>query len=273
VRGAARGVLAAAACLLAVLPQALAAGAAGDDPQARAALRPEAAAVAPGRPFRVALALATAPGWHTYWRNPGDSGAPTDIEWQLPEGALAGPIEWPAPQVLPLGEMVNYGYEGEVLLPVSLTPPADLRPGDRFRATAVAYWVACAHICVAGDAELPLDLPVAAAPAPGPDAAAVAAAVAALPARRPPLEGQLVAVEGLLAVKLDGVADYRLPVFLPDDPAVLVHAAPQAVERRGAAIRLRLTPAPELAAAPEALSGLLLDLAGEGAPRLVSARR
>ncbi len=68
----------------------------------------------------VALRLSMEKGWHTYWRNPGDSGLPTTLEWKLPAGVEAGPIEWPAPHVLPAGPLVNYGYDGEVLLLVEL---------------------------------------------------------------------------------------------------------------------------------------------------------
>ena len=83
----------------------------------------------PGEPLTVALRLAIAKGWHTYWRNPGDSGLPTTLAWKLPAGVAAGPIEWPAPRALPVGPLVNYGYEGEVLHLVTLTPTGRLRPG------------------------------------------------------------------------------------------------------------------------------------------------
>src|SRR5258706_15968128 len=75
-------------------------------------------AVVPGQPLAVALRLKMIPGWHTYWRNPGDSGEPTRIEWKLPAGYAAGGILWPEPRRLPAGPLMNYGYEGEVLLPV-----------------------------------------------------------------------------------------------------------------------------------------------------------
>src|SRR5882724_617007 len=83
-------------------------------------------ALSPGVPATVALRLAIEDGWHTYWRNPGDSGLPTTLEWKLPRGFVAGEIEWPAPKALPVGPLVNYGYDGEVLHLVTVTPPADL---------------------------------------------------------------------------------------------------------------------------------------------------
>src|SRR6202008_4875130 len=67
--------------------------------------------------------LAAIPGWHTYWRNPGDSGEPTRIEWRLPPGFAAGDIEWPVPVRIPVGPLMNFGYKGEVLLLTRLLPP------------------------------------------------------------------------------------------------------------------------------------------------------
>src|SRR5512145_1895006 len=68
-------------------------------------------AVQPGQPVTVALRLKHDPQWHTYWQVPGDSGLPTRIEWQLPAGWTAGPIQWPLPKRLPIGPLMNYGYE------------------------------------------------------------------------------------------------------------------------------------------------------------------
>ncbi len=72
-------------------------------------------ALVPGGRTTLALRLKLAPGWHTYWLNPGDSGLPTTLAWTLPEGVAAGPIQWPAPKALPAGPLLNYGYEDEVL--------------------------------------------------------------------------------------------------------------------------------------------------------------
>ena len=84
-------------------------------------------AIVPGEPITVALRLVLQKGWHTYWRNPGDSGLPTTLAWTLPAGIEAGPIEWPAPRMLPVGPLVNYGYEGEALHLVQLSPAAFAR--------------------------------------------------------------------------------------------------------------------------------------------------
>jgi thiol:disulfide interchange protein DsbD len=79
-------------------------------PHVEAELVAERTAVAPGQPLTVALRLKAIPGWQTYWRNPGDSGQPTAIEWKLPPGYEAGAIHWPEPHKLPIGPLANYGY-------------------------------------------------------------------------------------------------------------------------------------------------------------------
>lgn len=122
----------------------------------------DADAVVPGRSIEIGLYLETAPGWHTYWEFPGDAGLATAIEWQLPEGVEAGPIQWPMPVKVTLpGEIVDYAYKGSVLLITRLTIPEDFT-GERLEIGAAASWLVCEEICVPGDAELSLTLPVAA---------------------------------------------------------------------------------------------------------------
>src|SRR5438477_9636005 len=94
-----------------------------------ARLVPEAGAVVPGGTLWVDLHLDIAPGWHTYWRNPGDSGLPTEIAWTLPTGFRAGDIQWPVPERFVLGTIGNYGYSGTADLLVPITAPAELQPG------------------------------------------------------------------------------------------------------------------------------------------------
>jgi len=75
---------------------------------------------APGKPVWVGLQLTHQPEWHTYWKNAGDSGLPTQLQWTLPPGVTAGDIAWPVPKKIPVGNLANYGYEGTVLLPCRL---------------------------------------------------------------------------------------------------------------------------------------------------------
>ena len=129
----------------------------------QAALVAADASVQPGTPFTVALHLRHDPHWHTYWKNPG-TGLPTSIEWKLPPGWKAGEIQWPAPRVLKdkKGNIVGNGYEGELLLPVTLTPPADLRPGETLTLNATADWLMCEEVCMPGSSNVTLTVPVSA---------------------------------------------------------------------------------------------------------------
>jgi len=127
----------------------------------KASLVSSVAAVVPGKPFEVGLLLDMAPGWHTYWEFSGDAGLPTRIDWSLPEGFQAGAIQWPAPHLMiEPGDIWTYGYGGQVLLIVTITPPADLTPGGVVPLRAKASWLVCKEICVPGSAALALDLPV-----------------------------------------------------------------------------------------------------------------
>ncbi len=118
-------------------------------------------ALVPGSTTTLALRLAIDPGWHTYWRNPGESGLPTTLAWHLPPGYSAGDIVWPAPRELPAGPLINYGYEGEVFHLVPLEVPADAKPGATAALAARADWLVCKETCIPEGADLTLELPVA----------------------------------------------------------------------------------------------------------------
>ncbi len=117
-------------------------------------------AVVPGQPIEAALRLKIVDHWHTYWQNPGDSGLPTRLTWTLPDGFAADPIEWPYPHKLPLGPLMNFGYEGEVLHLVTLRPAANIKPGTVVTFKAKADWLVCSDVCIPEDAQLSLTLPV-----------------------------------------------------------------------------------------------------------------
>jgi thiol:disulfide interchange protein len=129
--------------------------------QVQATLVAAETSIQPGRAFTVALRLVHEPHWHTYWVNAG-TGYATSLEWQLPPGWKAGPIEWPTPHVVrdTAGNIAGNGYEGDILLPVTLTPPADLAPGESVTLRAKADWLMCAAVCKPGKADLSLTLPV-----------------------------------------------------------------------------------------------------------------
>ncbi|CAN5878578.1 thioredoxin family protein [soil metagenome] len=130
----------------------------------RAELLTDLSAVKPGEPFWVALRQTLRPKWHTYWKNPGESGLPTEIAWTLPPGAKADPIVWPRPHVFDIGGIINYGFKDESTLLVRITPPADLT--GSFKLEAAANWLVCEDVCIPEDGKFILTLPVTATGAP-----------------------------------------------------------------------------------------------------------
>jgi thiol:disulfide interchange protein DsbD len=111
-------------------------------------------------PFTLGIRLKMEPHWHTYWKFPGDSGLPTRMRWALPEGWSAAPFEWPYPQAIPAAPLMSYGYEGEVTLLVSVTPPKDLSPGSTATVGGRLDWLECKDVCLPGKAPLDVQLPV-----------------------------------------------------------------------------------------------------------------
>lgn len=116
--------------------------------------------IQPGKDFYVALKLSAPPDWHTYWRNPGDSGLPTSIKWNLPGGFKHGEIEWPAPHLFIVEGITNYGYEKEELLLVKISPPETIKPNENVVLIAEANWLACRIECVPESKSLSVILPV-----------------------------------------------------------------------------------------------------------------
>ena len=118
-----------------------------------------------GETAQLALRLLPEAGWHTYWKNPGDTGLPTRLAWQLPEQFKAGNIEWPIPGRIDYEGAVNFGYHGETWLPVSISVPASIEPSavndhGEILLSATAKWLVCKDVCIPGKAELELRLPL-----------------------------------------------------------------------------------------------------------------
>ena len=125
----------------------------------KVALIPEVRTIAPGTPFSVAVRLDMDPRWHTYWINPGDSGAATQIKWNLPPGFEAGPIQWPHPERIEVPPLVSFGYEGVAALLVQITPPRDLKIGERVTLAAHVNWLECEELCLPGEATVRTVIP------------------------------------------------------------------------------------------------------------------
>ncbi|MDZ7722456.1 MAG: protein-disulfide reductase DsbD family protein [candidate division KSB1 bacterium] len=125
----------------------------------KAELIAEETSIQPGRPFLVGIYLSMSDHYHTYWKNPGDSGLPSQIEWTLPAGFKAGPIQWPYPSRFESELEVTFGYNDQVVLLTRLIPPESL-PASAVTLQTKVNWLACSDACIPGQAELSLRLPV-----------------------------------------------------------------------------------------------------------------
>jgi len=123
-------------------------------------LIPEVRSIRPGKPFRVGLRIHHEPGWHTYWRQPGIVGVPVSLTWDLPAGFHAGPIQWPVPEHVKMGNLNAWGFERDVLLIVEITPPEQLEPRTSIDLRAKGAWMACERTCHPGWGDFLVQLPV-----------------------------------------------------------------------------------------------------------------
>ncbi len=222
-------------------------------------LIPASTRVEPGSVLTVALRLKPDVHWHTYWKNPGDSGLATRIEWELPEGFEAGPIQWPTPTRIDVGPLANYGYDGEVLLLTDIRVPQSL-PAE-VPIGASASWLVCEEICIPGDADFALTL-LAGPAAPHPLwAAPIEQTRAALPS----------AIEGLnVRAELAGGEQWILSLprsllpaagklsFFPDEEGWIEYASQQTMYRADDRVELRFAAAPAADQRQGSLTGLLV---------------
>lgn len=251
-------------------------GAPLDLPHARVELVAAQTSVRPGRPLLVALRIAHEKGWHTYWKNPGDSGMPTRIAWTLPPGFTAGPILWPVPDRIPVGPLTNIGYHGELLLLTEIVAPRSLATTANVRIEAKAEWLICKEVCLPGGATLALDLPAGDG---APDAHwshRLQEARAAVPQ---PLQGWKAtagATNDHIVLRLAPPAATQRTLdrltFHPDDTEIIDYPSPQTLVREAdGSYRLELTAASAFKGNTPALSGLLVAEPGLGANASVPA--
>ena len=117
--------------------------------------------IQPGVAFTIGVLMKMEEGWHTYWKNPGETGLPTEIKWRLPEGFTAAEIRWPLPHKYNEdGDILTFGYETENLLVVEISPPSSLKSGASIVLKANVNWLECEKLCVPGTAQVEIKLPV-----------------------------------------------------------------------------------------------------------------
>ncbi len=266
--------LIAAAALLDTAPafaQMTASGAVVQTDQVRAELLAHAPdGVVPGAPVLLGLKLEHKPEWHTYWVNPGDSGLPTTLAWTLPAGFGAGDIMWPTPKKLPVGPMVNYGYDGTLLLPVKVDVPASFAAAT-LQVKLEAQWLVCKDVCIPEQGSFALDIPARAAT--GVNGALFEAARRALPvAADGGLAGKAAIGANGLNVELRGMpaAWHGKPVeFFAELAGVIDHAAKVTGQWQGATWTATVPLSSERTESPASLVAVLAT-PGQGAGLRVS---
>ena len=235
------------------------------------ALVARTAGVAPGSTVWLGLRQSITPGWHTYWKNPGDAGQPTQLTWSAPKGWSAGDIVWPTPHRQRDASLVTYGYEGQAWLLVPLSAPKTARPGDTATIKAHVDVLVCKDLCIPESADLELDLPIVSS-APSPDPRWAGVIDAALKAAPKPLEGPVDAHASLSSagVKLAvaGAAltgrDLAGAWFFPAQPGVIEYAGPETLERgpRGFTFTLKPTRALQTKGLQAPLEGVIALASG-----------
>ncbi len=261
------------AMLLVALPAAAAQSGAVSTDHDSASLITATDSFVAGGTLRLGLHLRLAPGWHTYWSNPGDAGEAPSLAVTLSGAtdATANAIEWPAPRRLPDGPLMSYGYTGDVVLPVEVRLGA--ARATTLHVAAKAEWLACANVCVPESGSFALDLP------PGRGAASAQAPLFAAAQARMPLPSPFPATlsrHGVLTLSGSGLGPQavRDAWFFPAAPDLIDQDAAQPVRIAPGRVAITLRPQPALAAATR-LAGLVVlrDPAGNESVLAVDAPR
>lgn len=225
-------------------------------PRARVDLVSEQAAITPGGAVWLGIRQRIAPGWHTYWINPGDSGEPLSMEWALPAGFRVEPIAWPHPERIPVGPAMSHGYTDEAVLLVRVTAPADLTPGKLVTLGGRASLLVCEKICIPEEKDLALTLPVQTGPAAAsPDAPLIARARRAVPLPSPwPATVSVSPERVVLSLDARGLAANRVSDawFYPTEWGLVEPSAPQEarVDARGITVVMTRGALPTAGAGP-----------------------
>jgi thiol:disulfide interchange protein len=213
--------------------------------------------IAPGGTLQAGLVLTLDPHWHVYWINAGDSGEPPKITWTLPAGITASPMQFPIPSRLPLGPLMDFGYENVAAFPVQITAAKSLKTGN-VHLDAKINWLVCREVCIPGKAHLGLNLTVAPGAASVPATGLLNKTLNLIP--RPPPAGVKITVLGgksdFVVTMISGHKETNAE-FYPFDQEQIVNAAPQTVESLPNGVRLRVKRAEDLAKLPAQLHGLL----------------
>ncbi|MHB1794227.1 MAG: protein-disulfide reductase DsbD family protein [Acidobacteriaceae bacterium] len=219
----------------------------------------ETTSIAPNHDFLAGLHFVLDPGWHIYWINAGDAGAPPRVDWQLPAGITAGDLQFPAPERLPLGPLMDFGYQHEVLLPVPMRADGSLRRGTKATLRGQLHFLVCSNVCIPGKAELEQTVSVASHPGANNSVTEplFIGTERALPRTLPlGVSVQVQQTKTTFVIRLTGKTATSAE-FYPYDANLIANAAPQAFESVADGGRITVEKAQGLQQIPATLHGLL----------------
>ncbi len=214
--------------------------------------------IAAGSQLQAGLTLTLEEKWHVYWLNAGDSGEPPHVVWTLPPGIAAGPMQFPIPERLPLGPLMDFGYEDEVTFPMMLHADASVKPGP-IHLDAKVDWLICREVCIPGKAHLGLNLNVVRGPLPAPPVVgSLGEALSLLPQPLPP-SAQVTVNSGPkdFAITLITGKPASDIEFYPFDQDQIANAADQDTQSLPNGIRIWVPKDDTLTKSPATLHGLL----------------
>ena len=208
--------------------------------------------IRPGTPFLVAARFQMDQDWHIYWKNPGDTGLPTTLAWDLPKGYSVSDTMWPAPQRFISQGQVSYGYEHEVFLLARITPPADQAVLQEVTLRAHVTWLACRIECTPGKADLEIRLPMRSGP-PAPDprwAASFRDAGRLVPSSIPGVTLTVERSQGRILLHVHGLTidSAGRPWFAPAEAGLLADGAPQTARVSASSLTIDLQPSKQASA-------------------------
>lgn len=212
--------------------------------------------VEPGKPFTVGLRFQPQPGWHIYWKNPGDSGLPPSVTWKLPPGWTSGPLQFPFPEKILIPPLVSYGYEQETLLLTTFTIPDYEKIPASFSIAADVNWLVCKEICLPGKASLNLTVP--ASPKDNVDLQGLFDEIRReMPIRIPALPVRAKAKGEFLEFAVQSATDVGSLTFFPEEGDYVDEFRPAETKKEGSRRILRV-PLKKDAQLPDIVTGILV---------------
>jgi DsbC/DsbD-like thiol-disulfide interchange protein len=217
--------------------------------------------IAPGHASWIGLRFELEPGWHIYWKDPGDSGEPPSIRWNLPAGFRAGSIHWPTPERIPDHTLVDYGYGHDVLLIARLWVFRAIHASQPVTVSAAVNYLVCKDVCIPGTAHATISLPVSPGRAAQPSEwRTLFLQTRARWPKSAPAKWKIsaLATAHQFLLTLHTGSSELSAVFFPTDPSVIKNAAPQPATALPDGVRLNLEKSDLLAKAITHLNGVIV---------------